>query len=260
MLFLIFGNPVSHSKSPLMHNFAFEKLNIKACYTRYCLKDPKDLRKKFFDLNIKGANITVPHKEEAFNICDEVLGIAKKIGAVNTIIKKENLLLGYNTDAPGFLESIEEFDFKKALILGAGGTSKAIAEIFYEKNIDFSILNRSENRLHWCKKKGFNSFSWKDFKIDKYDLIINTTSAGLNDDNLPAPKEIIKKLFSNAKYAVDAIYGKETPFLKLAKEFDLKTKDGKDMLICQGVLAFEIFTDFKYDKNEIKKYMKKALN
>ncbi|WP_281950592.1 shikimate dehydrogenase [Nitrosophilus kaiyonis] len=257
--FIIFGNPVAHSKSPQMHNFTFKSLNFDGCYTRYLLKDENLLKDKFFELNIDGANITVPFKEKAFEICDETVGIANSIKAVNTIIKKDNKLIGYNTDAPGFYESIKSYKFKNALILGAGGTAKAISEIFDEKNIDFTILNRSKKRLDYFINKGYKSFSWDDFKIDGFDLIINTTSAGLNDENLPAPKEILESIFKNAKYAVDVIYGKETPFLKMAKEFNLTIKDGKDMLLYQGVLAFEIFTDFEYEKSEIEKYMKEGL-
>ena len=260
MLFCIFGNPIKHSKSPLMHNMAFKNLKIDACYTKYLLKDSKILRKKFFSLDIKGANITVPYKEDAFKICDEIRGIAKEIEAVNTIIKEDSRLIGYNTDAPGFFESIKEFDFKNALILGAGGTAKAVAEIFKEKTVEFSILNRSENRLESFIKKGYRAYSWSNFKIDRYDLIINTTSAGLNDESLPLKKEILEEILKNAKYSVDVIYGKETPFLKLSKEFGLITKDGKEMLLNQGVLAFEIFTDFRFEKNLIKKEMQKGLN
>ena len=259
-LFCIFGSPIKHSKSTLMHNFTFKSLGEKACYRRYLLEDGKLLRDKFLELKLNGANITVPHKEAAFKSCDEVRGIARKIGAVNTIVLENSKLIGYNTDAPGFFESIKDFNFKNVLILGAGGTAKAIAEFFSEKNIDFSILNRSENRLRLFKEKEYKAYSWKNFEIGQYDLIVNTTSAGLNDENFPAPKEILEALFKNAKYAVDAIYGKKTPFLKLAFNKGLTIKDGEDMLLFQGVLAFEIFTHFKYDKKTIEKYMRKGLS
>jgi len=88
-LFSIFGNPVSHSKSPLMHNLSFKELNYKACYTRYRLEEGEKLKSKFLELGVKGANITVPHKEYAFNACDEVDEFAQKVGAVNTIIKNK---------------------------------------------------------------------------------------------------------------------------------------------------------------------------
>jgi len=227
-MFLIFGNPVSHSKSPLMHNYFF---------------------KKFKKLKIKGANVTVPHKEWAFKLADEVRGIAKEIGAVNTLIKEGDKVIGYNTDAPGFLEAIKEFDYKKPLIIGAGGTAKALSLVLP----DADILNRSSNRLEYFKNKNKKTFTWNEINEFDYDLIINTTSAGLNDENLPAPKEILQKLFKNAKYAVDVIYGKETPFLKLAKKYNLKTKSGIDMLVYQGVLAMELFLKKQLPREEVAK-------
>jgi shikimate dehydrogenase len=138
------------------------------------------------------------------------------------------------------------------LIIGAGGTAKALSKMF--KNP--TILNRSAKRLK--DFKDYENFTWDNFKIKKFDLIINTTSAGLNDDNLPASKTILEKLFKNAKYAVDVIYH-ETPFQKMAKEYGLKIKDGKDMLVFQGVLQFEKFVEFKINRDEVAKIMKEAV-
>jgi shikimate dehydrogenase len=246
-LFLIFGNPVNHSKSPLMHNYFFTKENINACYTRYLLEEGEQIIEKFKELKIDGANVTVPHKEWAFKKADEVRGIAKEIGAVNTLVNENGKIVGYNTDAEGFLEVIKEFDYKNVLIIGAGGTAKALSFVLPNAH----ILNRSQNRFKNLKKKV--TFTWDDFNNFNYDLIINTTSAGLNDDNLPAPKEILDKLFINAKYAVDVIYGKETPFLKLAKKYNLIKKSGLDMLVYQGVLAMEYFLGKKLDRKKVAK-------
>jgi shikimate dehydrogenase len=245
-MFVIFGNPVKHSKSPLMHNYFFKKSGINECYGRYLLEDGSKIIEKFKELKIKGANVTVPHKEWAFKLADEVRGIAKEIGAVNTLVKEGEKIVGYNTDAPGFLEAIKEFDFKKVLIIGAGGTAKALSLVLPQAD----ILNRSKNRLGYFKNKNKKTFTWDEINNFDYDLIINTTSAGLNDENLPAPENIIKKLFKNAKYAVDVIYGKETPFLKLAKDFNLKTKSGIDMLVYQGILAMELFLGKELNKKE----------
>jgi shikimate dehydrogenase len=248
-MFLIFGNPVSHSKSPLMHNYFFKKQGIDECYGRFELKDGEKIIEKFKKLKIKGANVTIPHKEWAFKLCDEVRGIAKEIGAVNTLVKEGDKVIGYNTDAPGFLEAIKEFKYKKPLIIGAGGTAKAISLVL--PNAD--ILNRSKKRLEYFKDKNKKTFTWESLDKFDFDLIINTTSAGLKDDLLPAPKDILEKLFKNAKYAVDVIYGKETPFLKMAKEFNLYTKTGLDMLVYQGILAMELFLGKKLDKEEAAK-------
>jgi len=94
--------------------------------------------------------------------------------------------------------------------------------------------------------------------MDKFDLVVNMTSAGLEDENLPCPIEILEKVVPTAKACVDVIYGKETPFLKFAKQYNRPTKDGSDMLLYQGVIAFQYFTNHQFSFDEIKKSMQKA--
>ena len=246
MVFTIFGNPVKHSKSPLMHNFFFKKFNLPHCYTRYRLENGEKIIEKFKELKIKGANVTIPHKEWAFKLADEVRGVAKEMGAVNTLVLENSKIVGYNTDGPGFMEIIKNFDYKKPLIIGAGGTARAISYL-----LKADIVNRSEKRLEFFKQKGFNVYTWENFEFKNYDLIINTTSAGLKDNSLPMPEKMLKILFHNAKYAVDVVYGKKTPFLKLAKKDNLTTRDGLYLLVYQGVLAMELFLGRKLNKEEV---------
>ncbi len=258
-LFSIFGDPVSHSRSPLMHNSVFKNLNYNACYTRTHLLDGSKLKETFFSLGLSGANVTVPHKEAAFNACDEVRGFAKNVGVVNTLVNENGNLIGYNTDADGFMYAIEEFgDIKNILILGAGGTAKALASRFMQDDIKVSVINRSEGRLSYFKEIGCNCYNWDEYKTSKYDLVVNTTSAGLKDEELPAPKEIVEDILDNASFVADAIYGKLTPFLKLAKGKGITYKDGADMLLGQGVLANELFVNAALNKEDIKKYMKRS--
>ena len=258
-LFTIFGNPVSHSISPLLHNFTMKSIGIDACYTRTHLKDGDKFKDTFFKNGFDGANVTVPFKEIAFEQCDEIEGIANDIKAVNTVIKRDDKLIGYNTDAPGFFESIKEFgSINSALILGAGGTAKAIANILKTNSIECAILNRSKPRLEYFIKNGFEAYSWDTFKAGNFDIIINTTSAGLNDNSIPLEKKLLTNLIKNTKYCADVIYNKQTPFLKMAKELKKPCKDGSDMLLYQAVLAFDIFFDGKFKKNDIEKCMRQA--
>jgi len=255
-LFSIFGDPVSHSRSPLMHNSVFKHLGYKACYTRTHLQDGSKLRDTFLKLGLSGANITVPHKESAFNACDEVKGFAQKVGVVNTIVKENNRLIGYNTDADGFIYAIREFkDIHNVLIIGAGGTAKALATKFLQENIKVSLLNRSENKLTYFKDLSCKCFTWNDFQISKYDLVVNSTSAGLKDEELPAPKNLIEDILNNSSFVADVIYGKTTPFLKIASSKNIKYKDGADMLLAQGILANELFVDKELKREDIKKWM-----
>jgi shikimate dehydrogenase len=258
--FTIFGNPVEHSISPKMHSYAIDELGLKATYSKFKLEDGDRLKEEFLSQNLDGANVTLPHKEIAFNLCDEVRGIAKDIKAVNTLVLEDGKMIGYNSDAEGFLKSIEEFgSIKKVLIIGAGGTAKAIATILKNRGYNISILNRSKKRLESFQESGFETFCWDDFKISNYDLVVNTTSAGLKDSSYPLPKNILEEIFKNTKYAVDVIYNIDTPFLQLAKKFNIKTKDGLDMLIYQGVIAFNLFYNNRFSEIDIADSMKKAL-
>ncbi|MGM0622498.1 MAG: shikimate dehydrogenase [Campylobacterota bacterium] len=255
-LYAIFGNPVSHSKSPLMHNLCFEAFSLPSCYTRVLLHDGAQLKKRFHELGLSGANITVPHKEAAFAACDLVCNTAQRIGAINTLVKEDGTIKGYNTDAGGFMLAVQDFAKQKVLILGAGGTAKAIAYIMDQNGLDVTVLNRSKGRLasfDFCK-----TYDWSSFGVSSYDLIVNTTSAGLSDESLPLERELLVQLLEQAKGAVDVIYGKQTPFLQLAQQLGKHNKDGADMLLFQGVLAFELFTKGRFKRQVITQQMQKA--
>jgi shikimate dehydrogenase len=245
--FTIFGNPVKHSKSPQMHNAGFKYINFDAEYSKTLLEDGNDIKKVFLDNHFKGANITVPHKEYAYQNADILDEFAQKIGAVNTYINENGKIKAYNTDAPGFYKAIEEYEnVNSVLLLGAGGTAKAIAVILKAKGFDVTVLNRSSTKKDFFHELGCKFYDWDTFLNDtNYDLIINSTSAGLSDENYPCPQELLESILKNAKYAIDCIYGKQTPFLKMATKYNLPNKDGEDMLLFQGVIAFEYFTNTK---------------
>jgi len=258
--FTIFGNPVKHSKSPNMQNSGLAHIGYKGEYSKTLLEDGTQIKNLFLENGLKGANITVPHKEEAFKNADEVKGLAKKIGAVNTFINENGKVIAYNTDAPGFMKAIEEFGaINKAIIIGAGGTAKAIAVAFKDAGIETTVLNRSENRLKFFKELGCITSSWDNFQCENYDLVVNSTSAGLTDNSYPAPLELLTSILKNGNFAIDCIYGKTTPFLAEAEKHNLLAKDGEDMLLYQGVIAFEYFTNTKAT-NELIESMRRGLN
>ncbi|WP_345986894.1 shikimate dehydrogenase [Sulfurimonas sp. HSL1-2] len=258
-LFAIFGDPVHHSRSPLMHNHVFKRLGFPGCYTRVHLTDGTKLRKTFFDLGLQGANITVPHKEAAYSACDEIRGFAKEVGVVNTIVNENGRLIGYNTDADGFLFAIRNFDnVNDVLILGAGGTARALATRLKQEGKTVHVLNRSAGRLAPFADDGFATMTWDDFTPKGYDLVVNTTSAGLEDDSLPAPEALLLPLLRQSRYGADAIYGKVTPFLALCAENGLQAIDGAEMLLGQGVLANRLFTEERYSAESIEEVMRES--
>jgi shikimate dehydrogenase len=259
-IFAIFGNPVAHSKSPLMHNLAFRALGYDACYGRYRLEEGSALKEKFFELSLSGINITVPHKEHAYRACDHLDPFAKKVGAVNTIVERGGALMGFNTDAPGFLKVLREFgQNRRVLFLGAGGTALSSAAILRDNGYDVSIANRSAPRLQQFAKEGFETLLYDEMEgTEDYEIVVNMTSAGLDDDSLPMDAERLEKILQRAEAAIDVIYGKKTPFLSLAKSLGKTVKDGSEMLLYQGILAFDIFTEGRFSFDEIERVMRRA--
>ncbi len=146
------------------------------------------------------------------------------------------------------MRAIAEFELKfkglkTALILGAGGTAKALAFVLAQSGVSVSVANRSAARL--ADFSGYKTSLYENllenFAATAFDIIINTTSAGLKDENLPCDEVLLRGLLSRAKCAFEVIYGKQTPFLSLAKSLKIPCKDGGDMLLWQGVFAFELF-------------------
>jgi shikimate dehydrogenase len=243
-----------------MHNLAFQTLGYDGCYTRWLLEDGERLRETFFALGFKGVNITVPHKEHAFHAADVVEDFAAEVRAVNTLVLKDGKLYGYNTDAPGFYRALTQLgEVKRALIMGAGGTARALSLFLRSKGIEIEVVNRSAGRLGWFEKERFVCHTWESFSPASWDAVINTTSAGLTDESLPMPRELLDPALARARYAVDVIYGRETPFLKEAKRLGLPHFDGSEMLLQQGIIAFDHFTGHRYTLEEIEKAMRPFL-
>lgn len=254
-LFCVFGNPIAHSKSPILHNYVFSKLNIDAIYSRYLLEDDSNFRDLFFSLSLSGANITLPYKESLIKHCDEIRGIAKDIGAINTIIKEDSKLIGYNTDGMGFYQNIINEKISNALIIGAGGSAKAIAIILKQNNIKTSITNRSQKNLEFFKNAGFETYLNNEIPNKNFDIIINATSSSIKKE-LPISKEKLQNLFINSKITFDLMYGVKCEFLELAKQNNIKTINGAKMLLYQAIFASNLFLNIPI--NEISKTMQKA--
>ena len=256
----IFGYPVKHSKSPLFQTAAFQHLKINAVYLPFTVK-PEDLERAVYGiraLSIKGVNITVPHKEEVLKYVNEVSEEVKYIGAANTIKNVDGYLKAYNTDAYGFIEGLREIlaqiHNKRFLVIGAGGASRAVLYGLIKEGVQkIYLANRTLKKAHEIIQdfSNLNRFI-KDIivpvplnNIETFlkdvDVIINTTSVGLNDKDKP--------LFDYDKIekrhiVIDIIY-KKTALLKKAEEKGCLWQDGLPMLLYQGAKAFEIWTGKK---------------
>lgn len=230
--YTIFGNPVSHSRSPVMQSAGFKYLQLDNTYDKTLLTD-ENIKDMFFNLGLSGANITVPHKEYAYISADLVVGDAKTIKAVNTYIKQDDKIVAHNTDGYGFVMAIDEFGpLSSVLLIGAGGTARAIAVALKSANIATTVANRTAKKLEFFDMLGVDTIISNDIDTsDKYDLVVNATSAGLCDSNYPMSQDKLRRVLTDSKYVFDCIYGTMTPFLSMAKQLGIKYKDGEDMLL-----------------------------
>ncbi len=245
----LFGFPVEHSLSPAMHNAAFEYLDMDWCYVTFPVK-PELLREAvqaIRALNLRGVNVTVPHKERVAGFLDEVHEEASFIGAVNTIRNADGRLTGFNTDGRGFMESLDEAGISPAgktiLVIGAGGACRAIsyylsaeADRLFLHDIDTEKVSRLVEDLGAIRKNISRRGEVRD--LEGIDILINATPLGLKDaDPLPVAPALLRE----DMVVCDLLYRK-TPLLKAATARGCRTLDGLGMLLHQGVLAFEIWT------------------
>jgi len=244
--YLVIGNPIEHSLSPKLHNLWIKENNINAIYEKKKInKDEiKEIINEIKNEKISGINVTVPYKKAVIPFLDELTLLAGKIQSVNTIFKKNNKVIGDNTDIGGFEQSLKDIDYdvknKRVFILGAGGVVPAI--IFALKRLGAKkiiLSNRTKQKAENLKK------SYPDLEIidwghsTNFDMIINATSLGLKKEdkiNLDFNKIGSNKLF------YDVIYNpSKTNFLLEAEKLDNKIKNGKMMFIYQAQLSFKIW-------------------
>ena len=248
----VLGNPISHSKSPRMHNYWLKQNKLNGYYIpiKVELADFEQTIRTLMKMGFSGVNVTIPHKLLALKIADESSSIAQYIGAANTLtFTKENKIYADNTDAYGFINNIKSkypnWNPKKgvSVVLGAGGASRAvIAALLSEGSKQIMELNRTIEKAEVLKKDYGNKItveSWENINevLASSKNIINTTSLGMNDETfIPINPEAIpeKSLVSDLVYTP-----LETNLLKIAKNRGSKTVDGLGMLIHQGVPGFE---------------------
>lgn len=262
----IFGYPIEHTLSPLMHNAAFKTLGLDICYVAFRVL-PEELRegvRAIKSLNLPGVNITVPHKEKVIPLLDKINEEASFIGAVNTIVNSEGILTGYNTDGRGFISALSEkkisIENKDILILGAGGASRAISYYLSEKASRLSLFDidksKAERLIGDLNKIRNNAFFLDNIKdIGRPDIIINATPLGLkSEDALPLSPDSI----ASEMVVCDLVY-KNTSFLQEAEKKGARTIDGSGMLLWQGILAFELWTGVKPPVDVMRKALLSAI-
>ncbi|MDI7261563.1 MAG: shikimate dehydrogenase [Thermodesulfobacteriota bacterium] len=252
-LYGIIGNPVKHSLSPMIHNRAFRRMGLNAIYLAFEVKNLNEAIAGIRGLGIRGVSVTIPFKTEVVPFLDEVEGMAEKIKAVNTIVNKGGRLIGYNTDWCGALEAMEEkvdLKGKRAIILGAGGSARAIAYGLILRGCQVIIVSRcKEKAIELAKEMGcLYGAQPNDPEVD---VIINCTPVGMYplDDQTLLPREALRREMT----VMDVVYQPlRTRFLREAEERGCRTIDGLEMLAHQGAAQLEIWTGMKPEIMEIK--------
>ncbi len=245
----LFGYPVEHTLSPVMQNAAFDHLGLDCCYLPFSV--PPDSLKQAVEsiraLHLLGANLTIPHKEAVIPFLDVLDKEAAAIGAVNTIVNSEGQLTGYNTDGKGFMRSLDENLIspagKQVLIIGAGGSSRAISHYLGREAGSLCIYNRNRDKAKtlaaYLSSQGGTVRVIDSLRdLAGFDIIINATALGLMTAD-PLPVDI--DLLTSSQVVCDLIYHK-TQLCIRAEAKGCKTLGGTGMLLWQGALAFELWT------------------
>ncbi len=273
----IIGDPIEHTTSPVMHNAAFRELGLDYLYVPFRVKK-EELGKAVEGikaLNIRGLNVTLPHKVAIIPLLDELDYLAERIGAVNTIVNDDGVLKGYNTDATGFLQALLERGIepkgKNVVILGAGGASRAICFILAERGAHLVILNRLLE-LDWAKELASNISRVFTSEVEalelnegnlarvlgESDILVNATSVGMspNTGETLVPFNLLK----SSLIVYDIVYNPiKTRLLREAEAAGAKTISGVDMLVWQGALAFVLWTGLKAPVKLMREQVVKAL-
>ncbi|GMN33388.1 hypothetical protein TIFTF001_004125 [Ficus carica] len=274
-VFGVIGKPVGHSKSPILYNEAFKSIGFNGVYLHLLVDDIANFLQTYSSVDFAGFSVTIPHKEAALKCCDEVDPVAKSIGAVNCIIRRESdgKLLGYNTDYVGAISAIEDglrgshnggsiasspLAGKLFIVIGAGGAGKALAYGAKAKGARVVIANRTYERARDIAETiGGDALSLADlenFHPEDGMILANTTSIGMHPkvDETPLSKHALK----HYSLVFDAVYTpKITKLLREAEESGATIVIGLEMFIGQAYEQFERFTGLPAPKEHFRKVM-----
>ncbi|MEK7811318.1 MAG: shikimate dehydrogenase [Pseudomonadota bacterium] len=265
-LYAVIGNPIAHSKSPLIHSLFAQQTNQDIRYE--AIEAPLDgfaaTLARLRDEGYKGCNVTVPFKFEAFKLATQRSGRANDANAVNTLIFEGDEILGDNTDGVGLLADIEKnlqykLFLKDALILGAGGAAAGVMWPLFNAGVGIIVANRTLEKAQALAAdfEGAGTVyakSYEDLAGRSFDIVINATSSGFSDELPPLPDG----LFKPGALAYDMMYGKETPFLKFSRAQGATViSDGLGMLVEQAATSFALWRKVRPDTKPVLEAMRK---
>ncbi|MDW8443761.1 MAG: shikimate dehydrogenase [Acetobacteraceae bacterium] len=251
----VLGWPVAHSRSPRLHGFWLERHRIDGAYVPLPVRPDRfaDAVRALRDLGFRGGNVTIPHKEAAFAVCDRVSARAERAGAVNTLVfEPEGTIRGDNTDGWGFLESLRAASpglvlaGRTAIVLGAGGAARAIAAALLDEGAQVALVNRTRSRAEALARAlggAIAAHGWDDAAdlLPAADLLVNTTTLGMK--GTPSPALPLERLPDGAIVADIVYVPQRTGLLRAAERCGLKTVGGLGMLLHQARPGFAAWFD-----------------
>jgi shikimate dehydrogenase len=243
-LYLIFGDPVAHSRSPAVHAHAFQLLGVDAVYAPCRVTDPAKAAEAARTLGAAGFNVTVPHKEAFAQLVDSIHPTAARIGAVNCVKRDGEKLTGYNTDAPGLLRALKargvDPSGARVVIVGAGGSARAAAWALAAHASHITVVNRTESKARTLaslvRAAGCPAEVGAVQSLREATLVVHCTSVGLNTSEVPFDPALVKGAL------VDLVYSRTGP-TELLRRFSGVAVDGVDVLVHQAIASLEIWLD-----------------
>lgn len=260
----IIGNPVAHSLSPIMHNSGFAALGLNKVYVPFAATDAAKALAGCRALNVRGLSVTIPHKETVLAHIDSIDPVAEKIGAVNTLLFQENRTIhGLNTDWTGANRALEdELDLKgkTVLLLGAGGSARAIGFGLQEAGARVILASRTAGRLqNLARALGCDRVHLGEIETVQADALVNATSVGMKP--LEAATLVPAEILGNFPVVMDIVYSPlETRLLREAKTAGCRVINGLAMLLYQGVAQFEAWTGREAPAEAMRSALMKAID
>jgi shikimate dehydrogenase len=254
----VIGDPIEHTISPAIQNAAFQALGLDYLYLPFRVEaaELENAIQGLRALQLRGFNVTIPHKVAVLDYLDEIDDLARNLGAVNTVVNREGCLKGYNTDAAGFFQALINRGVnpagKNITILGAGGAARAVAFILADKGANLTILNRDQGRAQKLADSLMRLFR-REIAVDGLPnrnlrkilentaILVNTTSVGMQPQIGASP--LSGGLIKKGQVVFDLIYNPgRTALLEEAQAAGATTIGGLEMLVQQGAAAFELWT------------------
>jgi len=242
----VIGDPVGHSRSPAMHNAAFDALELDWVYVAFPVRRGEGAAavRAVATLGLAGLNITMPHKADAAAACHDLSSEAAGLGAVNTVVNADGTLAGHSTDGDGFLRALDDEGIavagQRVVIVGAGGAGRAITYALGRIGTHVTVAARRPDAARSAASlaPGGTALALDELAVERFDVVVNATPIGM--DGEPPPFDTA--LLHDGQFVFDTVYPVETPLLREARARGVRAAGGLGMLVHQGALSFALWT------------------